>query len=99
MAQVHLKAIIWTLILASAIYVGFKAVVPLLIDEYQFQDGMQTIARFASVNHDSGDKVRQAILKEAEKDDVPVQADDIKIEGSGEATFASICGLFRDPWT
>jgi predicted membrane protein len=77
----HLKAIVFTLILASAIYVGFK-VIPLLVNEYQFQDGMQTIARFASVNREPSDKIRAEILKEAQKDDVPVQADDIKIVGS-----------------
>jgi hypothetical protein len=78
----HLKAIIWTLILISGVYVAFK-VVPLLINEYQFQDGLQTIARFASVNRDPNDKILAAILKEAEKDDVPVEAQDVKVEGKG----------------
>jgi hypothetical protein len=77
----HLKAIVWTLILASLVYVAFK-VTPPMINEYEFQDGMQTVARFASVNRDSNEKVRDAILKEAKKDDVPVKADDIKIEGN-----------------
>jgi hypothetical protein len=78
----HLKAIIFTLILASLIYVAFK-VAPPMINEYQFQDGLQDIARFASVNRDSNEKIRDAILKEAKKDDVPVQAEDLKIEGAG----------------
>ena len=77
----HLKAIVLTLILASCVYVAFK-VIPILVNEYEFQDGIQTIARFASVNRDPSDKIREAVLKEAEKDDVPVQADDIKIEGN-----------------
>lgn len=77
----HFKAIFWTLILASAIYVAFK-VVPLLISEYEFQDGLQTIARFATVNRQTNDKIREAVLKEAQQDDVPVQADDIKVEGN-----------------
>jgi len=78
----HLKAIISTLILASLIYVAFK-VAPPMINEYQFQDGLQDIARFASVNRDSNEKIRDAILKEAKKDDVPIQAEDLKIEGGG----------------
>ena len=78
----HIKAIIFTLILASLIYVAFK-VAPPMINEYQFQDGLQDIARFASVNRDSNDKIRDAILKEAKKDDVPIQAEDLKIEGGG----------------
>jgi hypothetical protein len=68
--------------LISCVYVAFK-VVPLLINEYQFQDGLQTIARFASVNRDPSDKIVAAILKEAEKDDVPVQAEDVKVVGKG----------------
>jgi len=77
----HLKAIVWTLILASLVYVAFKMTPP-MVNEYEFQDGMQTIARFASVNRDSNEKVRDAIMKEAKKDDVPVKADDIKIVGN-----------------
>ena len=38
------------LILVSLIYVGFKVILPVLINEYQFQDELQDIARFASVN-------------------------------------------------
>jgi Domain of unknown function (DUF4845) len=78
----HLRAILWTLVLASCIYVAFK-VVPYLVNEYQFQDGMQEIARYASAMHQDPAKVHDAVLKEAEKDDVPVGADDIKVEGTG----------------
>jgi hypothetical protein len=78
----RLKAIIWTLILISGVYVAFK-VVPLLMNEYEFQDGLQDIARFASVNRDPNEKILAAILKEAEKDDVPVEAQDVKVDGKG----------------
>ena len=78
----NLKAIIWTVILVSLIYVAFK-VVPVLIAEYEFQDGIQTIATFASVNRQPVEKVRDSVLKEAEKDGVPIVADDIKIQGGG----------------
>jgi hypothetical protein len=77
----HLKAIVWSLILVALVYVGFK-VIPQLVNEYEFQDGMQTIARFASVNRDPSEKIRDAILKEAQKDDVPVEPADIKIVGN-----------------
>jgi hypothetical protein len=83
----HLKAIFWTLILFSGVYVAFK-VVPLLLNEYEFQDGLQTIARFASVNRDPSDKIHAEVLKEAEKDDVPVEDGDIKILGkAGNVTI------------
>lgn len=64
----HLKAIVWTLILASLIYVAVK-VIPITVNEYEFRDGLQTIAQFASVNRQPNDKLRDSILKEAQKDD------------------------------
>jgi hypothetical protein len=73
------KAIAWTLILVLIVYVGIM-VTPILINEYQFQDGIQTIARMASVNRPGIEKIRQAVLKEAENDELPVRAEDIKVE-------------------
>src|SRR5258708_14028668 len=75
----HLKAIIWTMILVAFIY-GAAMVLPVLINEYQFQDSLQSIARFASVNRKNVEQVRQAVLEAAQKDDFPVQAEDIKVE-------------------
>jgi len=75
----RLKAVIWTMILVAIIYVA-AMMLPVLINEYQFQDGLQNIARFASVNRKSGDEIRKSVLDEAEKEDLPVQAEDIKVE-------------------
>jgi len=58
-------------------------VIPVLINEYEFQDGLQTIARYASVNRKSNEQIKQAVLEEAQKEDLPVQAADIKVEGNG----------------
>ena len=76
------KAIIWTLVLVSMIYVAVK-VTPVLITEYQFQDSIQEIARFASATRKSNEQVKQAVLDEAQKEDLPIKSDDIKVEGSG----------------
>ena len=78
----HLKAIVWTLILVSIGYVGFK-VVPLLINEYEFQDGIQTIARMASVNRPESEKIRKAVLQEAAKDELSIRPEDIQVESAG----------------
>ena len=99
----HLKAIVWTLILASLVYVAVK-VIPILVNEYQFQDGMQSIARFASVNRQTNEQIRQYVLKEAEKDDLPVRAEDIKVEGSSgnvriRADFSVTVDLKVYQWT
>jgi hypothetical protein len=74
----NLKAIIWTMILVAFIY-GAAMVLPVLINEYQFQDSLQSIARFASVNRKSVEQVRQAVVEEAQKEDLPVQAEDVKV--------------------
>ena len=77
----HLKAIVWTLILLALIFTAFK-VVPVLIDEYQFQDSIENIARFASANRQNNEAVKQEVLKVVEKQELPIQADQIKVDGS-----------------
>jgi Domain of unknown function (DUF4845) len=75
----RLKAIVWTLILAAMVYVGVM-VIPILVDEYQFQDDLQNIARFASVNGRTPEQIRATVLTEAQKAKLPVTAEDIKVE-------------------
>ena len=53
-----------------------------MVAEYEFQDSMQDIARNASATGGTVDKIRAAVLKEAEKDELPVQSDDVKVTGS-----------------
>jgi len=74
----HLKAILWILALVAFIYVTVK-ITPPLINDFEFQDGVQTIARFATATRQARNKSR-GILKEAEKDDVPIDAKDIKVQ-------------------
>jgi Domain of unknown function (DUF4845) len=78
----HLRAIVWTLVLAALVYTAIK-VVPVLITEYQFQDAIQNIARFATVQRKGNFEVVQSVLEEAQKDDLPIQKEDIKVEGAG----------------
>jgi len=77
----NLKAIVWTMILVAFIYAAV-VVLPVLISEYEFQDSLQSIARFASVSHKSSDQIKKDVLDEAQKEDLPVQADDIKVNGA-----------------
>lgn len=77
----NLKAVIWTVVLVAFVYTGVM-VIPVLINEYEFQDTLQNIARFASVNRKSNEQVKAQVLDEAQKEDLPVQAEDIKVEGS-----------------
>lgn len=74
----RLKAIVWTVILAATLYVGIK-VVPVLLSEYEFQDSMQTMARYASVNRQTPKDIHDLLVKEAAKDEIPVKPEDIRI--------------------
>jgi len=74
-----LKAIFWTLLLAAFVYVSVK-VIPALVNEYEFQDGIQTIARFATMSRQTPEQIREAVLKEAQKDDLAISAENIKVE-------------------
>jgi Domain of unknown function (DUF4845) len=75
----HFKAILWLLAFAAFIFVMVK-IVPVLVDNFEFQDGVQTIARFASATRQEPEQIRAAVLKEAKKDEVPIDAKDVKIE-------------------
>lgn len=57
-------------------------VLPILVNEYQFQDALVNIARFASVNRRSSDLIQKDVLAEAQKEDLPVRAEDIKVEST-----------------
>ena len=77
----HLKAIIWTAILLLFIYVSAMTV-PVYYTEYAFQDNLQNIARSASVYRKSNDQIKQSVLDEAQHEDLPVTAENIKVEGA-----------------
>ena len=77
----HIKAIVWTMILVAFIYTT-AMVLPILVNEYQFQDALQNIARFASVNRQNSDLIQKDVLAEAQKEDLPVEAADIKVESN-----------------
>ena len=78
----NIKAIVWTAILVVFIYV-MAMLLPVLVNEYQFQDGLQDIARFASVNRRSNEQIKQAVLDMAQKQELPVEAENIKVSGTG----------------
>jgi len=75
----HLKLVVWLLVVLAILFASFR-IVPVLVDDFQFTDGIQDIARFASVNRQSVDDITNAVLKEAVKDDLPVSKENIKVE-------------------
>jgi hypothetical protein len=101
--QGRLKAIIWLAIFASAIYVGIL-VIPILINEYQFQDAMTGIARFATANRQSAEDIRANLVKEAKSEDIPIKPEDIHVEAQAgnvriSAPYSVTVDLHVYQWT
>jgi uncharacterized protein DUF4845 len=76
----RLKLMAFVAAVVIVIYVGVK-VIPILVNNMQFQDAIESTARFASVNRQTVDDIRTAVLKEAESEDIPIDAKDIHVKG------------------
>jgi hypothetical protein len=99
----RLKAILWLAFLVGAVYVGIM-VVPVLVDEYQFQDAMQTTARFATVNRQSPEDIRATLVKQAKAQDIPILPEDIHVESEAgnvriRADYSVTVDLHVYQWT
>jgi hypothetical protein len=99
----RLKAIIAVGVLAAMIFVGAK-VVPVLVNNYQFQDAIESTARFATVNRQQPDDIRTAVLKEAQNEDIPIAAQDIHVKGENghveiDASYSVTLDLKVYQWT
>jgi cell division protein FtsL len=75
------KVMMTLAILACMVYVAVK-VVPVLLSEYQFQDGLQSIARFGTAERHTADQIQKEVVDEAQKNDLPVQPEDVKVEAN-----------------
>jgi hypothetical protein len=98
-----LKAIVWLAIFIGMFFVGIK-VIPVLFSEYELTDGMQNIARFATVNRQTPAQIQDSVVKEAEKDDVTLVAEDVKAQSTGgnvkiEAEYSVTVDLGVYQWT
>jgi hypothetical protein len=74
------KTILAVLFVAVLVFLGVK-IVPVYVINYQFQDSMQTEARFALSGYPrkTEDDVREDLWKEAQKQGIPVKKEDIKV--------------------
>ena len=83
----RVKAIVWTVLLVAGGYTCFK-LIPIYVNEYQLQDKIEEVARFATVSHKTDDELRDAIWQEIQDLGIPARKEDIKIENTGR--FAKI---------
>jgi len=75
----RLKALIWTVILIAGLYAGYK-LIPVYFANYQLEDKMREIARFATVNNMSDEKVRDAVFREIQDRGILARREDIKVQ-------------------
>jgi Domain of unknown function (DUF4845) len=75
------KAIAFTVIVVFGIYAAYKLIPPYMA-EYQLADRMQEEARFAVVNRHGEEQIREAIFKEAQSLEIPLNREDIKVAAS-----------------
>jgi len=85
----RLKAIIYTVILAAAVYVAVK-VVPIYVAEYQLKDKISEQARFAVVNKYTDDQIKDILFKTIQDLDIPAKRDDIKVIPNGRGMTISV---------
>ncbi len=66
-------------LLVAMIFVGVK-VIPILVNNFQFQDAIDSTARFASVNRQTPEDIRAEVLEKARNEDIPIAPKDIHIK-------------------
>lgn len=84
-----LKAIIYTVILLTAVYAAVK-VVPVYVAEYELSDKISEQARFAVVNRYSEDQIRDIIFKVVQDLDIPANREDIKVQNTNHGIMISV---------
>ena len=99
----RLKVAGYLALVVAVIYTGVK-VIPILVNNMQFQDAIESTARFASVNRQSVDDIRTAVFKEAQNEDIPIAPADIHVKGDGgrveiAADYSVTVNLVVYQWT
>jgi hypothetical protein len=84
-----LKALIVTAILFVAVMAAYK-VIPPYSAEYQLADKMQEIARFAVVNHQTDQQIRDIIFKTMQDLDIQAKPEDIKVTASTQRVTITV---------
>jgi hypothetical protein len=85
----RLKTVLFLLIFATAIFIGFKTL-PAYVAEYQLADKMQETARFAVVQRQSEEQVRETIFKVIQDLNIPCKKEDIKVTSSSGGVTISV---------
>lgn len=77
-----LKAILVTAILIVGVIAAWK-IIPPYSAEYQLNDKIQEIARFAVVEHKSEEQIRESVFKTIQDLEIPATRENIKVTATG----------------
>ena len=99
----RLKLTMFVAVAVALLYTGVK-VTPILVNDFQFQDAIESTARFASVNRQTPEDIRAAVLKAAQDEDIPIAAQDIHVKGDAghveiAADYSVTVNLILYQWT
>ncbi len=75
----RLKTVIWLTLIGLFGYTCYK-IVPAYVADYQVQDKMQELARYASVFRQTDEQIRDSVWREVQDLNLPVTREQIKIE-------------------
>lgn len=84
-----LKAIIYTAILAAAVFSAVK-ILPAYVADYQLSDKIQEIARFGIVNRYTQEQIREEVFKTVQDLDIPTKKEDIKVSADRSVVKISL---------
>lgn len=85
----NLKALIVTIVLALAVYSGWKLVPP-YINDYQLRDKLVEQARYASVYHKTDDELRKLIFQEIQDLGIPARMEDIQVDNRAHSVRLAV---------
>ncbi len=85
---IRIKTLLGIAVLLAAVYTAAKVFLPWFADS-QLKDKMYEEARFAQVNNRTPDQLRTIILNEAAAHDIPLRAQDVKVEMTSTRTRIS----------
>jgi hypothetical protein len=99
----RLRLLIWLVVLLCFVYGAVQAL-PSFINEYEFEDALKETARFASVNRTPPEQIREALLKVANEDAIPIRPQDIVVTSVGgnvkiDAEYSVTVDLSVYQWT
>lgn len=86
-----LNLVITLLIMGSMVFAGIK-VVPVYVDNYQFQDAIESESRFALTGYPkkSIDDIRDDVWKKAQELSIPAQREDIQVNVTNGSVSISL---------